>query len=418
MDEPRDPDTPGVRAVARGVRRFVVAAREGIVAQGLTFGSTLLPIVWGLNDALIFLVFVSGVVTIAASVTTLAISIRLPPMVEDRDARSLVLASLGLISVSTVVGVATAGVLALAGNRQLAAMFLAAAVLLLGQASFMVSLAIRTRALDYGGIQRRRLAYGVLVFILTLLACLARFDGLGFVLLAAVAYLGAIACTTRRNRSRSDGGPISLGDLVRQARASIPLVLSGLLGTSAGQIGSLALPLLGQYQAAWAAVVRIAGGFQTVGAQIVGPKVDIDFARRLQSGSAASLTSALRRGVWLSSVIGGLSVLFSVVAVVWIDPEILDKSPAEVGWMLMAVVGFAGFFAGTSVIGRLLGMFGSAMPRLFWDASRLVGAFAALSLLHGIPLLAGIGFLGVLSTALYVALLQLVVRARNREAIT
>lgn len=372
--------------------------------------SVFLPVFWGLTDVIAFILQPLAIAMVVVNSATLMVAVRLPVERDDDSAGEIVGSGLlCLVAASVFIALVGLGVGTGFGNSELVRIGLGAAMMTVAQGLYVVYVAHRTRSGDYAAIMRARLVYGVAIFTLTLLACILHLDGLLFIVGNAFAFVVAVVLgLNRRGGGRASRAALrralTLRGLVRQIVASRTLSLSYILGGFASQAGALSIGFVGALQDAWALMLRISGGFSTIGLQLLGPAVDIRLARAIRDRAGRSHLAAV---MWRGAVFGILlaaSVLgTSVLAIAWTGAY-YGNSTDEVVGMIVGGVGYVAVSAILSPISRSLGMIGPHRLRLVWDASRAALSLACIVLFSGPLLIIALGVVGITTCTLYLLL--------------
>ena len=410
MSRARRPSVEGTRVgqLLVSVRALRGAGLLGAFSQAATFVALFLPVVFGLSDSLVTLVQATALAAIALHPAVLVCEARLPTVAEGERARRMLWSSFSALLV-VVAAFELAGLVFLLNHLAAAEVLLAAGAVLLGQGLYTMRLAHLTRVLDLRQIMATRLLYGVAVLVTTLILCLVKASGPWFAVGNGLAFVLAV-CTFSRADLRLSHMPSPMRHFGAEVRDALPLMGAYLLGGFSGQAGALSVGLVGPIAPAWAVACRIMGGFQTIGGQLVGPAVDVEVARSVQTREAPALRRAVNRGLVAGVVLVVLMVLGSVAALLWVgDADQLDS--AESVALIVGVVGFAGANVVLSPIGRTLGMIGRARARVIWDIGRFLVLGAAVVALRDEHLLVALTVASLAATAVYIAL---VIRARRQ----
>jgi hypothetical protein len=225
-----------------------------------------------------------------------------------------------------------------------------------------------------------RLTYGISVFSLTLAICV--FARTGTLILAAnsVAYL--IACGIGSALIRSGGGhPVPSTESDPQAMSLGKLLMlsaSQAAGNLFTQAGALGLGLLGAAAPLWSVTVRATSGMQTIGDQLVAPKIDIEQSLSVGSepGSRRRLM-ANRLGVRAALAWSVISAVGISIAVAW-TLHVGGDGELSIG-LICLVVGYSITSSGLTPVQRVLPIRGEVRARAAWDLFRLAAALVALA---------------------------------------
>ena len=386
----------------------------GLFAQGATLGASFTPLFWGRTEALVVLVVATAAASSLIPLLSLAASHTLPTFRDartvDRRVRVVMIWTAGWVALGAVAG--TVVFVLPSGDRALGAVIFAAAVLAGGQTLFTVALAVLARRGDFAIAMRVRLVYGVVALALTLGATVTDAAPALYVLAIAGGYYGAltilVASRTRRAIQLLRGdGERSARLLFDALRGTWRLVLALTTGAVAGQVGALVTPALGAFAEAWAVVVRVTSGFQTVGLQIVGVATDIRVSRAVREVNAEAISAEIRRGTKLGLLLASVSAVVATGAAVVLDVGNQTGSWASFG--LCAAV-YSLSLTALAPIGRVLGFVGNHWQRLSWEVSRLAVSLCAVLLLSEDALMVSVALASLAAYLAYVVLIGLNLR--------
>lgn len=373
--------------------RMVRAGGLGATAQIFTLTASLVPVLFGRTEALVMLVTLTAVSTVLQPALTLASSHTLPMVSGAKNAaRRLQSAFIFTVGGSIIAGIAI-GVIALAlgtASVQACGIGLALFGLAASQAIFTLLVAWLTWQLDPLKIMRARFLYGVLSLALTVVVTLLDADPLFYVGAIAVAYLisaGAAVVPSLRTRNGLPhaAGAYSVRRQFAHVRGALSLVGALTAGAFAGQLAALAVPFVGPASEAWAAIVRVTSGFQTLGAQVVGVDLDVRLLASLRARDTLRIQRTMRTIILASVIIGvACAVVATPAGALLSNPQFLD-SPLLA---LYAACGVAYAFSAAAIspIGRMLGFVGR-QQRMVWDGARFIFSSAAILFARGLPLL-------------------------------
>jgi len=403
--------------------RIVRGARQvwpGVLAQGLTFANLFIPILLGAEAQLVVLVQSTAIAAILVQTVTHAAPGRLPSITDGPAAKRIRLAALVSSAFASgalaVVGIA----LTLAGTG-VVSIWLGGAVVLAAQALYTVYVAELTRQFNYRGILIARLAYAILLVVLTTVVCLLRAPGFWLAVAASFSFLaGGLAALVAGRRSLQGSGSITrqspLKAYLLDVRVAAPLSFAYLLGGFSGQAGALALSGLGALQPAWAVVVRIMNGMQTIGGQFLAPRADIDVARAARTEASPSVPFALRKALMVGVALACGTAVLATAALLYSGVPLHDA--VEELELLVALAGYAALTTGVTVVGRTLGLIGSHRTRLSWEALRAMGFGVVLLFAREELLLVLLGALGMFFSLSYVILCLRAAKRHSYEAMT
>jgi hypothetical protein len=376
-----------------------------LIAQGLTLVASLLPILFQLTEPLVFVVLVSSIATVIAQPASISAANRLPAIGGRLGALRFGGASVVLIASVAVVGLCLAGVLYALGERRWASIAAGAALLSAAQALYLVSFAECIRRLDHRATATTRFVYGVTAFALTLVACAAAPSGPAIVAAYAIAYLAAALSVVSRLNGRQTLIAVLRSATPRALRLEMAenwrYVAAASLSNISSQAPGLALPQLGLLASPWSIATRIGSGFQTIGASVAGPPIDIRVSEALQRGASHTLRKtfivALVVGVGLA--IFAVAVIFA--AIYWTHSEAMALLPTT---FVVSIFLFWGASILIAVCGRTLSLLGKGRAQLWLEIGKVTIILPCLLFLNGSTLLITVSAATTLALLVYVAL--------------
>ncbi|ACQ79217.1 hypothetical protein Bcav_0956 [Beutenbergia cavernae DSM 12333] len=386
----------------------------GVGSQGLTMLAALLPALVGQVDVLVGLVPLIAVAALVVPFVTLAVPMRMPVATPDA-AEAMRRAAIRVALATGLVGLALAGVAA-AGGAAWAGAVAGVSVLVLGQSAYVVAQASFTTAGDYARLMRLRVGYASAVLVATVgcaalhvgPAVFAVGNGVAYALAALL--LGAGRGGPFRGFSRSGTDPSAVRVLA-EARAGAPLAAAMSLSASASLLGALAVPAMGAFAPTWAVVTRVANGFETLGGHVVGPAVEVAFARARRRGDVPGM-----RRVALATAAAAAALAAVFVGLTLAVLAVVDTSAGRGAASLSLALLFYGALVVLAPLSRLWGMVGSARGRLAWDAGRAATAALVVLTLTGPALVAGLAVVAVGSLAVYLAGLSRAVGSHGKRS--
>lgn len=380
----------------------------GFAAQGMTLGAALFPIVIGRDDVLVYMLTVTAPVTIVVHAVILGAQTRLP-MAELFLRRSRLASSLsGILLASAAVSVVFLCVAISSTDVGVIKVVLGFFLLLPCQALYLLLLAFATAELEYSKLMWARLVYGAFSFLGTIIMGLVEAPPLAFLAVAALGYvLGVVPVTWKRVSATSlrEIAVLSFGfhGFVNELIAARYVIAASLVSGLGSQIGALATPLVPSHLlGSWAAAVRVASGLQTVGGQILGPKLDIGIIAGIRNPGSGLIQRTWARGLGIGASLGVLCVLACGVAVAWLERSFVDS------WMALAVavIGYSATSVFLAPIDRALTLLGGQRERLLWDLARAATGIAVVLFVPASLLLLGLAGLGCGSLVTYLMLLR------------
>lgn len=395
-----------------------MAVAATLAAQGLNFAAMLLPILLGRFEQVAFLVIVSAAGGIAAHTGTLAFGSVYPALRRSGRRRSISIGASVAGLLLTVATFAIAAVVVGLFDRDIGRLLGWSAALCAANGMYIVATGLLIRDAAMGRFGVLRTVYACVNLVFTVVATFVWHDVVALAVAATAAFVVSAASSLDRARARAlaDGlrrfrRPRELG---AYAREHAPATMSNLAAGIAYQSSALLTGLLGPFAGAWAVIIRITGGFATIGTQVVGPPLEMRFAAAVREGRFAdarrTTSAALVWGLLLSLVTAG--VIAGVWAVAGSRGEPLPSVP-------VLVVGAAAFILGSLVpcaAQKFLVMAGGQRRLLLLVLLRLVAVVAIVPFLRNEMLVVVLAVIEFLFAAAYVVLLSRVLHpARDGE---
>ena len=388
------------------IKSFLVRTRGpliSIVAQVLTLGASLLPVLFRLESALVVAVLVSAVVSVVVHPATLAAATRLPVAADDVQASAMRVAGKHVLIAVTVTAALVFAGLEFTGAHDWAVTVGLIALLVASQGAYTLVFAEAVRLGSYMLVATLRLVYGIIVVGATFMVCTLWASGAGLVAAYAFAYIAASAGTwyflisprlvaTKRPRW-------TIRETMRQVSAARPYAFSLGLGSFAAQGPGLALAQLGGLAPVWAIMTRVGSGFQTLGGSVLGPAIDMRVASAVRSGSLSKARVGVVSGLLAGIALGAVCFLGIVVVLIYTGYEWSSESRTIV---LVSLLMFWVPQAVLAVVGRLLALLGRGKTVLALDGIRALATLLGLLVLSGAPLIAALSVTSVVSVAAYV----------------
>ena len=366
--------------------------RLAIIGQGLSFAAMIVPIVLGRFDALALIVLSSSISVVVYGWLSFSFPALYPVARGPRAALVSLIASHWPVligSAALVVGGLSVP------DRDQSVILLASFAMLAGLTLYNIAMSEAVRTSDIVRINRIRLSYGAGNFMLTVAASLFWSDERALVAASAAAFLIAsmpeLARDVLRVRDRLDA--ISVKEVVAYNGQNAAAAVGRGFSTLAFQAGNLALGGLGGAAAAWAVVLRIAGGFSTVGQQVAAPAFEMRFAAALREGRFPDAQKVQLYAVAAGGAIG-LAACVAVVALVHFS----DASGQVVG------LGYYSFLAASTIYALFVGSASAVTKNLVMAGGQNI--FLALSITKLIVLAAVIYLVPVGDRILMLALTE------------
>ncbi|MDK8891660.1 hypothetical protein QQA05_09675 [Corynebacterium macclintockiae] len=357
-----------------------------LVGQGLNFAAMLLPVVLKSGDQLAFLMLPLSAAAILRELVSAAFHVRYLTVPTEERRIAVGVASFGLTSFS-VLTVATAGGVAFFSSVVGLVIF-SIAILTYSIGFYFVAVTIliaEKNIKDYG---RGRLIFGIVNFGSTFAAIWAFDFVFGLVVANALTnFMLAVWMIAKSSvglqdvffRSWSYG--VSAQGL-RYLASSRSVVVSTLIANLGVQIQGLLTPLMGDYKELWAIVVRLSGGFGTLGQQILAPTFEMHATESVRNGSEEHSQSWARRAQAGGVVFGLIVATLLAIALVFLYPELI----AEETWLVWVCAAYCWLLLSSSLTLKIPYILGHDRSMLIWTLLRL-GLTIPLFLFHGSALL-------------------------------
>lgn len=363
------------------------------LGQGLAVAATMVPIVAQQHAALSASIFCASVSTLFLMPVLAALPLRLPgisDMAEVRGYMAVLLrilgCCLGLLGILGVLAACQA-----ASGRSLfwvtpawaiEQVAFGACLLLVGQGFYSVVSAWFVRRADVRRVGGLRFNYGAGAFVGAMVAILFG-DGFYQVIIPSTVSLLAAAFVTvvvahphpKRLlrvvwRSRS----CSYADAWRSGWR---LCLASTANGFTAQAGGLVLPMLGPIAEAWAIMLRIGGGFTTIGQAVIAPFVDTEVGAASRAKRPDLFRKALLRGLRMGVALAVLGVATCLLALRLLESNLPSDSQLLLGLAISFLL-FGQISLGP--ISRSLAVANSQRKQVAWDVMRflVVGAMVAI----------------------------------------
>lgn len=321
------------------------------IGQGLNFIAMLLPVFLQRGDQLAYLLVPLSIAIVAHKVGFLCFHVKYLAVSRDEEAIATATSFLGLVATTAIVFACSAALLP--WSSYWAVVGFSAGLLVFSHGLYFMAVTIliaENKLAEYG---TGRLLYGVVNIILTsLVVCLL--PSRGGLVLAALALtllvglwmlskadnkiLGFVASHYRR----------AVGAEGRAfARSCVPLVGSTFVAEMGFQINGFFTPLMGQLQELWAIVVRVTGGFATVGSQVLAPVFETKVSEALRASNLSDAHMWVKRSQMAGLVFAAATGLFQCGILYYFYGS-------EFGWVILASGGiYAAAFLSSTVPGKM-----------------------------------------------------------------
>lgn len=283
-----------------------------LVAQVFTFGSSMWPIVSGAVSVLPEVVRAQAVATVLCYPATLSGQVILGDVVGSRQFRQALRISVASLCVWVGGFLLAAGVCSYWGSSRLGLNLLLFALSLAGSGVYAIALGVFTRLDNVSGVSVLRLSYGVVGFVLTVIVCAIHASAFGLVVASSAGYGVGIAVAV--SKSGDLGAAVrGLGEsneewLFRYSLSRGGAVAVGqLASTFASQMPAFVAPGLGALSGPWSAAIRIGSGFNTVGASVLAPSLNVRWLRAIHGSDWPGLRRVYREGLGAGVVLGAAS---------------------------------------------------------------------------------------------------------------
>lgn len=373
----------------------------GGFAQIATFGAGLLPIAFRQPDVLVFLLSVTAPVVISLQVLLQGATVRVPLAPTLNVARALVVrVEATLVCASAALAVGAWATTTLAPASEYSRFLSASAVLLFGQGSYLLMVALLTRLLRVGAAMAGRFVYGLCLVIGTFVALSLEASEWVYPVLAGGAYLmGAAsmiamvaASGVNSEPEEATSGPVTV------VRSAPRLVASQTLSAVSAQASALALPGLGPAASGWAMAVRLSSGMQTIGGHVLAVEYDARAARAMRA-AGNEVAQVMRRaqfGGGMLVLVYGLALTGSLL---WVGTGTFD------GWLAFGAVVYLPSLVFFSPLDRLASIVIDSGTRLVLEALRALLSLLVLIFLGGTVAVAVLGLVSIVFVVTYVAIL-------------
>lgn len=383
-----------------------------LVGQGLNFVAMLLPIVGQETGQLAYLMLPLALATVLSRTSILGFHSRYLTVPEDRR-RAATSVSFGTLTGAAVLCGLVAVILQLTvphdGSGAVAGW---TAFLVITNGLYFMSVAVATQEQRMDVYSTARLWYGIVNIILTSVVVFIVPFQAGLIVVAGVNPLvGTILILSRtRNRIisevRHDGRALFDNGHRRYLTGSLRATGATFLSECGFQIQGFLTPFLGQYQEAWAVVVRLTGGFGTLAQQVIAPSFEARIAAAIRVGDR---TATAR---WCRICAAGGIVLGVACAVVQAGALVfsLHGDPSLTTMMLVLTSVYCVASLSTNLSVKIPLMKNHDRAFLAWSAGRLLLLVCLLATSGGV-LLTGIVVVQTVAAAVFLVIALRSVRA-------
>lgn len=385
----------------------------GLIAQGASFGASMMPVVFGGASALVGVIMVTAPASLLLPVYTLSAASRIPAARGKVEARWQLRLSLGALAVCAV-GLASVSLVVLGAERWLQSLWPLGALLSLSMGLYSVAYGLSVRTGLYRSMMKLRFVYGTTVFVGSLFVCLFVLTGPMLLVASSMAFLTAsVSVFVERPWIVDDEMTAAVeADFSKPTfRGLMALSLSQAAGNLFAQAGALGVHLLGTAAPMWSVVVRTVSGLQTIGDQLVAPRIDMVTARAVRGPNGGidksrSGTSAVKVTI-LWTLISAAGV---AAALLWTNYIARDGEVFYSVSFFILIIGYSITGAGLSPVARILVIQGRVRDRAAWDGFRMLMAALLLLRADSQVFMIGLGLGGIVSFVWYLLLLRKGVR--------
>lgn len=386
------------------------------MGQGLNFAAMLLPVVLKSGDQLAFLMLPLSTAALLRVALSAAFHVRYLTVPTEERRIALGVASVGLTSFCALAIAAAGGVAYFNSGVGLVIFSIAILTYSIGFYFVAVTILIAEKNLrDYG---RGRLIFGIVNFGSTLAAIWA-FDFIfGLVVASAVTNLLLAVWMT----AKSSVGPGEVlfrswrcgasAEGLRYLVSSRSVIASTLIADLGFQIQGLLTPLMADYKELWAIVVRLSGGFGTLGQQILAPTFEMHATDSIRNGAREKAQSWARRAQAGGVAFGLIVAALLAIALVFLYPELVEGKT----WLVWVCAAYCWLLLASSLTMKIPYILGQDRSMLIWSLLRLVLSIP-LFLIHGSALLIVlVAIQGLISAYLvFITLKRPVLKLHNAE---
>jgi hypothetical protein len=287
-----------------------------LVGQGLNFLAMLLPIVGQETGQLAYLMLPLALATVLSRTSILGFHSRYLTVPEDRRRAATSVSFTTLFSTTVLCGIVALVLQLTVPGVTGAAIAGWTAFLVITNGLYFMSVAVATQEQRMDVYSTARLWYGIVNIVLTGIVVFAVPFQAGLVVVAGVNPLVGALLILARTRNRvltdvwRDRRSLPDADHRRYLTGSARATGATFLSECGFQIQGFLTPFLGQYQEAWAVVVRLTGGFGTLAQQVIAPGFEARIAAAIRDGDRG----ATARWCRICAAGGiGLGVLCAVV---------------------------------------------------------------------------------------------------------
>jgi hypothetical protein len=344
--------------------------RLSIIGQVFSFIAMCLPMLLHRLDTLPLTVLTSAVSLTLYLTLSFSFGSTYPIAKTPRAAATVVFASHWLLAIAIVGLLVSAAFL----PTSLSLHSLCIAYLLSGQTVYSFAVADAIRRNDIHQINILRFIYGIANFGLTLIFCVFWAGQEAAVVASAIAFVLAplVLLPSMRQRNFNALFPLpATAQLIRHNMHYLPAAIANLVSNLAFHAGSLALGHLGSFAAPWAITTRIAGGFATVGQQIVAPGYEMAFAQAIKDNNEAKLQQTQYKMLQLGIILG-IAAIVAIVMLQFLSGTAATIGAANLPEFLFATCLFAVSMLSGTIMSKNLVMLDVQKPFLYISTFKLI----------------------------------------------
>lgn len=360
-------------------QRFQVVTSLGAatVGQVLNLLAMVLPILVGETAQVAFLIYPLAISVVAYRVGYIGFHVRYLAVERHRRGVCIAASFVALLVTTAVIALIGAALLPFSVSSCEVAVY--AALLTLSQGVYHVGITLLIGAGEQKTFGRARLVFGVVNVALTAVAVfITPFDqalAIATIVLNAVIGTGVIAVAkTNFAAALKNNLSAAFSAEGRRYLNDSKEAVGGLLLTElGGQAQGLVTPLMGPLAEFWAVLVRLCGGFGTVGMQVVAPFFEMKVAADLESSRTQSAFGWVRKSQFVSLVFAVMVAAGQTVLLVLVFSE----GQVSVTAMLLGAL-FTAFSMGSIISVKMPYLMGHDRWMVYWSVARLAFIASAL----------------------------------------
>ncbi|WBT08107.1 hypothetical protein PAB09_09395 [Corynebacterium sp. SCR221107] len=382
--------------------------------QGLNFIAMLLPVLGKEAGQLAYLMFPLALAALLFKIGSLSFHVRYLTLSDSKREIGTAVSMMGLVVVSILT--AAVGTVVWAWSPHWGQVLVWSGLLTFSHGLFYMAVAVvitEKREAFYG---RVRLVYGILNFLLTAIVVWVLPFQAGLIMVAfLITFVAGIWMIMRCENNLfaplwRSGGQCFHAQGRQYVRESTRTTSAVFISDIGFQIQGFLTPLMGSYQEVWAIVVRLSGGFGTVGQQIIAPFFETKMAASIRDDDVQTAESTALKAQMTGIALALATIPIQIGAIIFaVDGPIED---ASLVYIFISIYAFGLLASSTNIKAPYI--LGHEKAMVAWSIVRFITELPLL-LTQGLILLALVSGVQI---AVAIALVPLSIKAKQPPAST